>query len=239
MLEFLFNNNNLITHSIQCIAAIIGIFNLKKYKNTIGSFFIGILIYISAVDLLAMYTYYCNTIPFLNFIANTKFESNYWWYTIFFDCIAVLLFAIFFYKIVVKNKYKNVIKYSAFLYLIVFVYIIFSDLKHLFIGTYSVIYTAEAILIMICTTTYFIEILESNKVLYFSKSLYFYVSVTVFLWWLIVTPVVFFDKYFITEDIHFIKLKRCIYIFANIFMYTTFSFGLIVSTPDKNKKFIK
>ncbi|OIQ24021.1 hypothetical protein [Lacinutrix sp. MedPE-SW] len=232
MLEFLFKNNHIITHGLQFIAAVIGVFHIKKYKNTSATFFISILVYLFFIDVLAMYTYYCNSFSFLSFIAGTKFEANYWWYTLFFDFIAVLLFAVFYHKILIKKEHKRYVKYLSITYIIAFIVVVLNDFENLFIGTYSQIYIIEAIFILLCTTLYFIEILQSEKVLMFSKSLYFYVSITIFLWWLIVTPVVFFDKYYITEDIYFKQLKRSIYIFANIFMYSVFSIGLIVSKPE-------
>jgi len=52
------------------------------------------------------------------------------------------------------------------------------------------------------------------------------------IWWLVVTPILFFDAYNTEADWNFANLKRQIIVFANIFMYSIFIIGLIVSKPE-------
>ena len=90
-----------------------------------------------------------------------------------------------------------------------------------------------ALIILLCTIFYFIEILQSEKILIFYKSLNFYISAAIFIWWLIVTPIVFYDIYMSNSDWNFIFLRWQIYLFANIIMYLTFTFALIWYKPEK------
>ena len=85
--------------------------------------------------------------------------------------------------------------------------------------------------LLICLTLYFIELLQSSLVLDFKRLLSFYVSIAIFTWWLIITPLVFFEIYNTIEDYDYANLKRLIFLFANVFMYTCFTIGLIVSKP--------
>ena len=91
-----------------------------------------------------------------------------------------------------------------------------------------------AIIIFLCAVFYFLEILLSDSILLFYKSINFYISAAIFMWWLIVTPLVFFENYNTTSDWDFVFLKWQIKLFANIFMYLTFTFGLIWCRPQKD-----
>ena len=76
--------------------------------------------------------------------------------------------------------------------------------------------------------------------LIFYKSINFYISVAIFIWWFIITPIVFYDNYsaykvgVYERDWAYIELRRYIYIFSNIFMYSTFVFALIFCEPEED-----
>ena len=146
----------------------------------------------------------------------------------------ICLFAILYHKILKTELFKKIIKYAALAYFIFATALILSDINALFKSAYTILYISQTVIILLCAIFYFLEVLEGDKILFISKSLYFYISFTIFFWWLITTPLIFFDKYYILEDKNYVILKTAIYIFANIFMYTTFSIGLIVSKPDKS-----
>lgn len=233
MLEFLVYYNSLITHSVEGLAAITGLFCLKKYKGTAAIFFIWLLVYLFLIDVLGMFPKYYNTFDFLEPIKKSVFRGNNWWFTVFFDIIAVSFFAILYQKILQNQIFKSIIKYIALAYFIFALGLIFYNVDALFKSAYTILYVLQAIVILCCASLHFIEILKGDKILYFSTSLYFYISATIFLWWLVMTALVFFEKYYVLEDKNFVLLKRSIYIFSNIFMYSTFSIGLIVSQPEK------
>ena len=91
-----------------------------------------------------------------------------------------------------------------------------------------------AFIILLCISFYFIEILNSDKVLNFYKSINFWISITLLIWWLVITPLVFYDIYFSAVDWNFIILKWQIYLMMNIFMYTSFTIALIWCKPENN-----
>ncbi len=236
MLEFLYKNNSLITHAIEALAAIIGLFCLKKFKGTAAIFFIWLLVYLFVISTIGGYPKYYNYFEFLEPLKTTEFKSNLWWYTIFFDVLAVIFFSIIYQKILINKKQLLLVKYSTIIFLILSIGSIMMETETLFISCFPSIYILGAIIIIFCSGFYFIQILQNESILTFSKSLYFYISVAIFLWWLIITPLVFYDKYYILEDKNFILVKRSIYIFSNIFMYSTFAIGLIVSKPEHIKE---
>lgn len=81
---------------------------------------------------------------------------------------------------------------------------------------------------------YLLELLASEDILKFHKSINFYIAITVLLWYVITTPVSFYGVYFSGDDWNFIFLRWQIYFFANVFMYLTFTFALIWCNPQKN-----
>ena len=107
-----------------------------------------------------------------------------------------------------------------------------------FTSFFPIISVLGAIIIFLCTVFYFIETLESDNILSFYKSLNFYISAAIFIWWLIITPIVFYDNYttyqidIFQRDWDYIKIRRLIYLFANICMYLIFTFALIFCTPE-------
>ena len=92
-----------------------------------------------------------------------------------------------------------------------------------------------ALIIFLCSTFYFIQILNTDKILVFNKQVNFYISIALFVWFLVTTPLDFYHIYFLNVDWDFIFLKWEIYLFANIFMYSTFTFALIYCKPENNK----
>ncbi|WP_289046115.1 hypothetical protein [uncultured Olleya sp.] len=235
MLDFLFKNYFLITHILEATTAVIGLFCLKKFKDTAVVFFIKILVFLFFVDFLGSYTLYLDNFEFFKPIKGTKFAYNTWWFTLFFDVLAVSFLTFFYIKLFKNILLKKIIKIILLSFWIYCFAKVIYDFDSLFYTSDPVIYIFGAILIIGCTSIYFIQLLQNEDLLKFSTSPYFYISISLFLWWLIVTPLVFYDKYYILEDKSFINLKRSIYVFSNLFMYSIFAFGLLVSRREQIK----
>ncbi|MGB5417526.1 hypothetical protein [Algibacter sp.] len=234
MNDFLLKNYSLLTHSVEAIAALTGILLFKRYKNTSAKYFIYYLIVVSICDFLGSYTKFIENNGFFSFLEGTRFVRNYWWYTLFWKVLAIVFFTFYYHKILRKNKFKRIIKYSGIaFYLFSVVYIIF-NIDDYFNSSLPLISILGAFVIFLCSGLYFLEILLSNKILVFYKSLNFYISGTIFIWWLIVTPLVFFENYNNISDWEFVFLKWQIKLFANLAMYLTFLFALIWCRPQND-----
>jgi hypothetical protein len=185
-------------------------------------------------DLGNMYVFLVKNNGILSFLESTVFKRNYWWATLFWGIGSILFYTFYFYKILKTNLFKNILKLlGVSFFLFSFTYIFFN------IDAYFVRYLVPidifgAIIIFTCTLLYFIEVLSSNKILTFYRSLNFYISAAIFIWWLIITPLVFYDIYNSHRDWNFIFLKWEIYLFTNIFMYSTFTFALIWCRPEND-----
>lgn len=233
MNDFLLEYKNTITSSIEILAAVTGLLLYKKYKLTAAKYFIWFLVYLSICDFIGGYAKYANNNGFFSFLKGTVFEQNYWWSTLFWKIGAIMFFAFFYYKILITQRFKTIVKYSGYSFLVFSIAYILIRWDVFFVMFFPIIGVLGALVIFLCTVFYFIETLQSDKILTFYKSLNFYISVGIFVWWLIITPIVFYDNYTSNLDWNFIFLRWQIYLFANIIMYSTFTFALIFCTPEK------
>ncbi|WAC02644.1 hypothetical protein N7U66_02875 [Lacinutrix neustonica] len=233
MEEFLKENYKILTLSIEFLAAFSSLYFYHKYKNTAAKFFIYFIFYLFICDFISLnYYYFVNN--YLVFFKGTILEKNKWWSTLYWKIGAIIFYSFYYNKILKKSIFKILLKTLTYCFLIISFVKIFKNWDDFFVISFPIISILGAIIILMCSIFYFIEGLEYNKILVFYKSINFYISVSIFIWWLIITPLVFYDLYFSTSDWNFVILKWQIYLFANIFMYTTFTIGLIVSKPENS-----
>ncbi len=149
---------------------------------------------------------------------------------------AILFFSFYYYRYLINKSFKRIVKYSGYSFLVFSIIYILFNWDDYFIVFFPIIDILGAIIIFLCTAFYFFEILNSEKILTFYTSINFYISAAIFIWWLIITPLVFYDIYNSHYDWNFIFLKWQIYLFANIVMYLTFTFALIFCKPEVAKQ---
>ncbi len=234
--DFLLENYMMITHSVEAMAALTGVFLFIKYKNTVAKYFIFFLGYLTTCEFIGSYKDYIRNDGFLSFLKETSFVTNHWWFTLTWDIGAILFFAFYYNKILKKKQFRNIIKSSSLIFITFSVFYIVLNWNEFFNRFFPVISVLGAIIVFLCSVFYFIEVLQSDKILTFYKSINFYISFAIFIWWLIITPLIFYDIYHSSGDWNFIFLKWQIYLFANIFMYSTFTFALIYCKPDSKNE---
>lgn len=236
--EFLKEYYVILTYGVEIMAAVAGILFLGKYKHSAVKYFIYFLIYVVFVELIGSYPRYLIKYDFLHdlkvVINDTVFVRNYWWFTIFWIIGSMLFYSFYYHKILEGRFFKKILKFGIVLALLMSLIVIFSDIEMFFNGRHFIINLLNAIIVLLCVLFYFIEMLNSDKILTFHKSFNFYVSATIFIWWLVTTPLSFYEKYFNMEDNDFILLKYKILLFSNLFMYTSFTFALIWCRPQND-----
>ncbi|GGG45070.1 hypothetical protein [Bizionia arctica] len=239
MEEFLRNNYSILITSIEVFAVFVGIISYKKYKYSNAKYFIYTLVYLFIIELLGAYTIYVEKYEFLNNIEialkGTLFEKNRWWFTIFWKIGGVLVFAIYYQRVLTNKIYLKLLKGSTILFLLFSIYIISTNWKDFFVKSFLSLDIAGALIIIQCAFYYFLEILTNERVLKFYKDLNFYISIAILIFWLIISPLAFYEVYYSTDDWNYIILKWQIYLFANLFLYGVFAIGLIVSNPENEK----
>lgn len=224
--EFLKENYGLITNLVELIPAIIGVILFKKYKNTPVKYIIYFLIYVFFLELIGGYPVFLKDIGFFYLIEGTLIEQNHWWYTIFWWIGLSTIVAYVNYQIVGEKRLKKIIKYAYGLYLLqVILYVIF-NFKSIF-SPERFISIASLWIVMLCIIIYFFETLNSDKIVLFFKSFYFYFNSIFFVWILVIMPLEFFQDYFIKEDWNFVLFKWKIHLTLNIFLYLSLAMALI------------
>lgn len=233
MKHFLLSNYSVLTHLAELMAAVTGILLYKKYKLKHAKYFIWFLVYLFVCDSLGSYKKYVND-GFLYFLKGTVFEKNFWWSTLSWKVGAILFFSFYYSRILKTKAFKFYVKISGILFFFFCVIYIGLNWNDFFIRFFPVISITGTMVVFLCTVLYFIEILLSERILTFYKSLNFYISMAIFIWWLIITPLVFYDLYVSNDDRNLSILKMEIYLFSNIFMYSTFTFALIWCKPEND-----
>ena len=229
MLEIITKNIFLI---LEILAAVTGIIFLKKYRGTAAEYFIYFLIYIVVYVIIGKYSHFVKDNGPLSFLDGTLLERNYWLFTIFWDIGGTLFFGWYFHKILENESLKKVLRISIVVFLTISIIEIIMTLPDFFKTALPLLNVASLIIILQCVFYYFLEVLRSDKILYFYKSLGFYISCAILILWLIQTPLVFFEHYFSLKDADYVVLKNRINLIAISFMYLTYTIGLIVSNPD-------
>ncbi|GAL65061.1 hypothetical protein [Algibacter lectus] len=234
MNEFLLTNKNTISFSVEILAAVTGLLLLKKYELKAAKFFIYFLVYLTICDFVGNYVIYVKDGGIFSFLKDTVLSQNYWWSTLFWKIGAIMFFVFYYLKILKTTIFKRILKISGFSFFLFSISYIILNWGDYFVMFFPAISVFGAFIVFLCTVFYFIEVLKSDKIFTFYKSLNFYISFAVFIWWLIITPLVFYDVYMSRFDWDFIILRWQIYLIANITMYLTFTFALIWCKPEND-----
>lgn len=233
MEDFLLKYYSTITHFVEFTPAITGVLLYKYYKNTPVKYFIYFFVYVFFLDLFGMYSYLVIDDGFLSFLSGTPLAANYWYFNLFWSVIAMAFFVFYYFKVIENKLFKSILKFVGFGFVLFSVLYIAVNFDAFFRKSLSIIDSLGTFVLLLCLSLYFLEILRSDKVLNILKSINFYFTTTIFVWWLITTPVYFFDYNGANLDWGFIFLKWKVLLFANTFMYLTFAFALIWCKPKK------
>ena len=232
MADFFLYNYIFVTHLVEFSAAITGLFCLKKYTYSDAKYFIWFLVYIAIIEVFSTYSVYIGKFDFLVFLKNTRFRTSHWCATLFWNIGSAIFFA-FYYSRIIKNKLlSTIIKFCGLVFICGSIVSIISNWSTFFDKYSPFITVSGAIVILVAISFYFIEILLDDKILMFYKSINFLVSCTLFIWLIITTPLVLYNSYYSDADWNFVFLKWQIFLFANIFMYLTFTFALLFCKPE-------
>ncbi|MCK0125682.1 hypothetical protein MWU76_14920 [Gelidibacter sp. F2691] len=232
--EFLRLNYFTINSAVEIIAAVTGLICFKKYRKTAVTYFIVFLVYAALVDYLGSYPVIFKRINLYHLIQGTVFEKNYLYYTLLWGIGTALFFMFFYGKILNHPGRKRFLRVAALLFFMGALVDLFLNVDTLGANNRIGVFVAGSFLVLLCVCFYFIEVLESDKVLTFYKSIYFWISSVILLWYLITTPLLFYEIYFSTADWNFVILKWQIYLAANVCMYLSFTIALLWCKPQNN-----
>ncbi|MFL0352789.1 hypothetical protein [Xanthomarina sp. GH4-25] len=237
MIEFITSHFNFIVYTFEILALLVGLYFFNKTRCKSTRIFVFYLGYVVFVELVAFSLMYLKSTVLISYLIRIGIRTTSWFNL--FWLYGSILFIIFYYHSLFFNlKFKLFLKIMAILFSMVMLshFIIFPKI---FLTVHPPLYQISGLIVtLFCVSLYFIEFLNGENVFNIFRTLSFYVTIGLFVWWLIVSPVIFFNNYNTSADWDFANLKRRIFLFANIFMYTCFTVGFIISKPKSNNEII-
>lgn len=239
MIEAFFRDNHYsLTMVFEFIAAMVGLFCLRKFRKSPSKYFIYFLISVVIADFIGSYPYYIDKLewldPIYQLIKGTMFLEGNWWTTLFWSVGSALFYAFYFRKVLKHKRYRRTLGYASILLVFVSVISISLDWESFMLSSIISIELVSFGVIIMASSFYLIETINSEQILSFYKSLNFYIAVTILIWKLVTTPLLFYDMYLTSSDWAFVLLKWKIILFFNMFMYLTFSLALIACKPEED-----
>jgi len=222
------------TYTLEFLAALTGIYYLNKVgSNKITRRFAIFLWIIFSVEIFGLYPAlgYYTDYEYLSFIEGTWYVSNYWLYNPF--LIFSFSFYIYYFRSYIDDKFwRQLIKYLTIAYIFMSIFNLF--VSDVFLEGYSQFTTIGGTLILIFTIIiFYFELLKSDVLLKLKYFLPLYISVGAFIFYLCITPVDIFSRYFGGQNQFFVQFRLNIYQYLNVFLYSTYILGFIVCSRKK------
>lgn len=204
-----------------------------KVETKLLVYYLWLVIFVELVGIYPLVAYFSNY-TFMPFIEGTSFERNLWW----FNSYHVIKFAVFYFYFTMQfespRKRKIFRAIGALFVITLILFLVFSG--EFFTQQSTLDAIGSTLLLMIIIFSYYIELLKSNRILYFYKSLPFYVSIGLLIWHLSVAPIFIYNLYFSTQSPNFVALHSLILLIANVFLYSTLILGFLVCSKFKDVK---
>jgi len=202
---------------IEVITVIIGFFYIKKIKNTVYVEFIYLLMYVAINEIIAFIL-----------VVNFNFPNDFL-YNIY-DIITVL-FYLYFYRAIIKNKKtKKLINYFSLLFIVSYVLEYFFLKFNLLTDNASYSPHFGSVLIIIVLILFLFEIINNEKIVFnLYKSIIFWISIGLLLFYVGSIPI------FISKEIMSYNITYQYILFGlNLIMYGCFILGFILSKKEYN-----
>ncbi len=212
--EFIYS---LVLH-ITAVVAMLNYFNLKNdyYRN--------FSIYLLIILLLDRYIRY-----FYRLLTDDQqimgVYSSYYYNYLVIPFEFLFISWLFFKKL---DRFKNLIQVGTFIYLIIWLIEIYNRFGtgHIYFFTYS--YQIGSLWMLIIALTYFIDIMQSNRIIDFHKERFFYVSLGIIIFYVFTLPIhVFMEVLKKSEDDLVRNLPNILSFPLNSIMYSLFAASFI------------
>jgi len=227
--------NVIIINLFELIAAIIGTIYISRYRvdrfTRYLVFFLWFTVFVEII--FGWLPTLIEEIIAFKFLENTIFAFNIWIYNIY-DVISFTFYLLYFANLMESERHKNIgVK-------IVGVYIIFCIMNLSFSGVFfdtnSTFNAVIGTLLLVLYIIYFyFQMLQSEKILEFYKTIPFYVSVGALVFHLIVNPIFIYEQYYSnTVSPEFVRIFLTILTIVNIFMYSCYTIGFLICYKKNN-----
>lgn len=166
----------------QIVPAVLGSYYYYKYKKSFLKYFLILLWYTVFNDLFGMYYH-------KNIDVNNSILYNIY------QVIQVSFLLILYKKSVFKLSSKKLLSFFLLIYYVAFIINCFFD--NIFSDYFSTTYLLSAVFIVYGIILYFLEILNSDKIIYINKILLFWISIAMLVYFVPSIPFYVVRKYYI------------------------------------------
>ena len=233
MIDFILKNKIYVGYIFELISAIAGIVYLRKSSKIkpgvkIFIYYLCFIVFAETFGLYALWAYFDNyeTLPFLK---DSPLHRNFWWYNIVFTTGYFAIGQLFIRQLTSENsKRLKTIHKTGMLLLLIYSIICFASFGE-FLYAYDIsVMILGTFFLLSCVGAYYFEILKTDKILVFNKSLVFYVSVGIVIWQLCVIPIQIYTSFFTEANPDFVNLYATVLRYANIYLYSIFTIGFVI-----------
>lgn len=230
------SSTDFIFHIVELFAALAGSYFYLKTSNKLIKPFVWYLWVVVFVETFGMYGFfllnnYDNEI-FIS-IKNSVWCTNTWLYNIY-EIISVILFGIYFRNILDRKLDKTIVEVSVIVYSIfTFAYFIITD--GFFIKSIPYNFLLQTFLVFTYVMLYYRQLLKSDDILIFYKSVFFYINSGLMLWFLVISPLFIFDTYLYAVNENFVEFRKTYLFIANLLLYSCYTFGFLYSLQFKKQ----
>ncbi|WP_299260706.1 hypothetical protein [uncultured Aquimarina sp.] len=229
--------NLIVINLFELIAAIAGTVYISRYQVDRSTrylvFFLWLNVFVEVVfGWLPTFVEIFNSFKFLE---DTIFARNKWIYNTF-EVVSSLFYLLYFANLIESNKNKKIGLNIIAIYVIFSVFnLAFSDV---FFTSSSAPNSIFGTLLLVLFIMYFyFQILQSDEILNFYKTIPFYVSIGALVFHLIVNPIFIYEQYYSnTVSPEFVRIFLTILTIVNIFMYSCYTIGFLVCSK-RNKSY--
>lgn len=229
MLEvFLLDYNIFITYFVELTAALSGSYYFRKVNDHRLRIFVHYLWLTLIVEVLGSYTYLMqHEYEYEWFIAikNSVFRKNIWLYNIY-AYLAIGFISIFYYNFMTNIKTRIAILSTWGIYS-VFSILYYTLTEAFFTMTLPYHFFIGAVIICLYVLLYFLQLINSDKILHYYKLPSFYISIILLLWYLCVIPLFIFDGFFKSLNSDFGRFRTLLLLIINICTYLGFTFAFL------------
>ncbi|MBT1704492.1 hypothetical protein [Chryseosolibacter indicus] len=200
----------------ELLTAIIASIHYKKYSGTFLKYFLYMLWLVVIIEAFIWL-----------FMINGVIVQNNFIYNIF-TSLQYVFYYVLFYNTLVNDTYKKWIRAFIILFiLLVIINFVWIQKLTVTVTFHSYTFTVGAILLIITIGLFFIEILNNEKVLYFTRYLMFWISIGLLVFYTGIIPYII-SLNLLPEMLSNDSLT-IIFIVLNVVMYSCFIFGFVFS----------
>lgn len=226
--DFLIKYGSVITIVFELIAALSGSYYLRKVENSLLRVFVYYLWLTFIVEIAGTYTYlmeYDFDYEWFQAIKNSVFSMNIWLYNIY-AYLGIGFISVFYYDLMTSFKTRITVLITLGVFSL-FSILYFTLTDAFFIAALPYHFFISVSIICLYVLLYFLQLINSDKILDFYKLPSFYISITLLLLYLCIIPLFIFDGYFQSINADFVRFRIVLLLFINICTYSSYTFAFL------------